>query len=294
MILFKRYIKEHGLPDIIHCQSIFNAGFLGEYIFNKYKTFYVLNEVNSGFLFKNQNLQKYYDSAVRISNKAEKCFTVSSTYSKHLNKELPNNLKWEIHHNIVSDLFLKARIEQPPKNKFIFISIGRLHKVKNYPLILKSFARFAKTIPNTELRIVGIGSELNNLKNLVSNLKIENKVKFLGRKDRVDVVKEINKSNVFLHGCIYETFGVVLIESLALGRPIITANSPGAQDIITKKVGLITENDDKDMCKSMLSMYNNYNSFDLNEIREYCALNFSEKNLSIKLIKHYNAIIKKK
>tara|TARA_B100000965_G_scaffold7179_2_gene5605 strand:- start:2283 stop:3470 length:1188 start_codon:yes stop_codon:yes gene_type:complete len=294
MVLFKKYIKQHGLPDIIHCQSIFNAGFLGEHIFKRYKTLYVLNEVNSGFLYKNQNLETYYDDVIRIAGKSEKCFTVSSTYSKHLNTELSNNIEWEVHHNIVSDLFLKAKIQPYPKNKFIFISIARLHKVKNFPLIIKSFALFSKLISNSQLNIVGTGSELKNLKKLANDLQINDKINFLGRKDRADVVEEINKSSAMLHGCIYETFGVVLVESLALGRPVIAAKSPGAEDIITNKVGLTTENDEQKMCESMLYMYKNFNSYNINEIRDYCTLHFSEKELSIKLINHYSSILKEK
>ena len=52
LILFKRYIKKNGLPDLIHCQSTFNAGFLGEYLYNIYKIDYILNELIVGFYIK--------------------------------------------------------------------------------------------------------------------------------------------------------------------------------------------------------------------------------------------------
>ena len=50
----KRYIKKNTSPDIIHCQSIFNSGFLGEYIFDKYKMPYIITEHNSGFYHEDQ------------------------------------------------------------------------------------------------------------------------------------------------------------------------------------------------------------------------------------------------
>ena len=49
IFLFKRYIKKNGVPDIIHCQSIFNSGFLGEYIFDKYKILLELEIKTFGF-----------------------------------------------------------------------------------------------------------------------------------------------------------------------------------------------------------------------------------------------------
>lgn len=291
MILFKKYIKEHGLPDIIHCQSIFNAGFLGEYIYNIYKIDYIINEVNSGFLFKNQGLQKYYKDAVRITNKSKECYTVSNKYAKYLNEELPNKLKWKVHHNIVSNKFLNAKLVPRKNKKFVFLSIARLHKVKNLGLIIKSFKIFNNEVENSELRFIGVGSEYDHLKKLSINLNIESQVKFLGRIDRKNLINEINDSNALVHSCPYETFGVVFVEALALGRPIVAVRSPGSSDILTKEVGILSENNEISMSNSMIEIFNRYNEFDPFYIRKYCKNNFSEDFLSKKMLDNYNSIL---
>ena len=291
MILFKKYIKEHGLPDIIHCQSIFNAGFLGEYIYNIYKIDYIINEVNSGFLFKNQGLQKYYKDAVRITNKSKECYTVSNKYAKYLNEELPNKLKWKVHHNIVSNKFLNAELVTRKNKKFVFLSIARLHKVKNLGLIIKSFKIFNNEVENSELRFIGVGSEYDHLKKLSINLNIESQVKFLGRIDRKNLINEINDSNALVHSCPYETFGVVFVEALALGRPIVAVHSPGSSDILTKEVGILSENNEISMSNSMIEIFNRYNEFDPFNIRKYCKNNFSEDFLSKKMLDNYNSIL---
>lgn len=291
MILFKKYIKEHGLPDIIHCQSIFNAGFLGEYIYNIYKIDYIINEVNSGFLFKNQGLQKYYKDAVRITNKSKECYTVSNKYAKYLNEELPNKLKWKVHHNIVSNKFLNAKLVPRKNKKFVFLSIARLHKVKNLGLIIKSFKIFNNEVENSELRFIGVGSEYDHLKKLSINLNIESQVKFLGRIDRKNLINEINDSNALVHSCPYETFGVVFVEALALGRPIVAVRSPGSSDILTKEVGILSENNEISMSNSMIEIFKRYNEFDPFYIRKYCKKNFSEDFLSKKMLDNYNSIL---
>jgi L-malate glycosyltransferase len=291
MILFKKYIKEHGLPDIIHCQSIFNAGFLGEYIYNIYKIDYIINEVNSGFLFKNQGLQKYYKDAVRITNKSKECYTVSNKYAKYLNEELPNKLKWKVHHNIVSNKFLNAKLVPRKNKKFVFLSIARLHKVKNLGLIIKSFKIFNNEVENSELRFIGVGSEYDHLKKLSINLNIESQVKFLGRIDRKNLINEINDSNALVHSCPYETFGVVFVEALALGRPIVAVRSPGSSDILTKEVGILSENNEISMSNSMIEIFKRYNEFDPFYIRKYCRNNFSEDFLSKKMLDNYNSIL---
>ena len=291
LILFKRYIKKNGLPDLIHCQSTFNAGFLGEYLYNIYKIDYILNEVNSGFLYKNQGLEKYYKDVVRITNKSRECYTVSNKYAKYLNEELPNKLKWKVHHNIVSNKFLNADLVNRKNKKFVFLSIARLHKVKNLGLIIKSFKIFNNEIENSELRFIGVGSEYDHLKKLSINLNIESQVKFLGRIDRKNLINEINDSNALVHSCPYETFGVVFVEALALGRPIVAVRSPGSSDILTKEVGILSENNEISMSNSMIEIFKKYNEFDPLYIRKYCKNNFSEDFLSKKMLDNYNSIL---
>ena len=289
--LFKRYIKKNGLPDLIHCQSVFNAGFLGEHIYNIYKIDYILNEVNSGFLYKNQGLEKYYKDVVRITNKSKECYTVSNKYAKYLNEELPNKLEWKVHHNLVSNKFLNAELVPRKNKKFVFLSIARLHKVKNLGLIIKSFKIFNNKVENSELRFIGVGSEYDYLKKLSINLNIESQVKFLGRIDRKNLINEINDSNALVHSCPYETFGVVFVEALALGRPIVAVYSPGAFDILTNEVGILSENNEISMSNSMIEIFKRYNEFDPFYIRKYCRNNFSEDFLSKKMLDNYNSIL---
>tara|TARA_B100001093_G_scaffold498200_1_gene546024 strand:+ start:113 stop:1288 length:1176 start_codon:yes stop_codon:yes gene_type:complete len=289
--LYKKYVKKNGVPDLIHCQSIFNAGFLGEYIHDLYKIDFIINEVNSGFLYKDQGLEKYYKDAVRITNKASACFTVSKKYSKHLHNELQNKLDWKVHHNIVSNSFLNAQILKSTSPKFVFLSIARLHKVKNLDLTIKAFGLFSNKFKNSELRLIGVGPELNNLKKLTLDLKIENQVKFVGRVGREKLIHEINDSNALVHSCPYETFGVVFVEALAMGRPIVAVESPGSIDVVKNNVGILCKNNKESMSKSMLIIYKNYNIYSPSKIRNYCKENFSENYLSKKMINNYKSIL---
>ena len=290
--LFKKYIKENGMPDIIHCQSIFNAGFLGEFISDKYKIPYLITEHNSGFYYKDQGLENFVSQTKRIITKSSKCLAVSSNYAEYLNNLFPDKLKWKVQHNLVADIFLTTPINKPTNDKFIFICISRLSKIKNIQLIIKSFKKFNDLIPDSELRLIGIGSEENNLKQLAINLTIDDKIIFLGRKLRSQVVEEINSSHVLVYSSNFETFGVIFVESLALGRPVITTDCGSAKEIINNNVGRISKkNDMEDMLRSMLEIHKNYNIYKPEKLREYCKKNFSEKKLSIKLINLYREIL---
>ena len=69
--MFKDYIKQNGMPDLIHCQSVFNAGFLGEYIYDKHKIPFIITEHNSGFYYNNQGFKRFYNSVKRVLDKSK-------------------------------------------------------------------------------------------------------------------------------------------------------------------------------------------------------------------------------
>tara|TARA_B100001250_G_scaffold413437_1_gene447573 strand:- start:747 stop:1925 length:1179 start_codon:yes stop_codon:yes gene_type:complete len=291
-LMFNRYIKNHGLPDVIHCQSIFNAGFLGEYIFDKHKIPYIITEHNSGFYYKDQGLEKHYSKALRVINKSQKCFAVSSNYAEYLNLELKSNKKWNTHHNIVDNRFLNSKINNPNKKKFIFLCVSRLHAIKNIDLIIKSFKIFNQQYSNSELRIVGVGSELKNLKNLAQKYRIIKNVLFLGQKLRSEIIDEYNSCSAFIYASNFETFGVIFVESMALGRPIISLSCGSSEEIIPEYAGIIVKKKTtEDMSNAMIKLHQDYSKYNPQKIREYCESKFSEEELSLKMIKEYKSVL---
>lgn len=290
LILFKRYIKEFGKPDIIHCHSVMMGGWLTEKISDKYKIPFVITEHNT--LFFKGHYKNYYNKISEIYNKSSLCLSVSSNFCKILEKSIPNSPQWIPHNNIVSPKFLTTNIRKKDKDPFVFISISDLSKRKNVPIVLKSFKKFNEKYPKSKLKIIGVGLEESTLKTLKEKLDIKN-VYFLGKKTRNQIVQELNKSNVFVLGTKYETFGVVLIESLSMGVPVIVTDCGGSDDIMNKEVGRVTkQNDVEDMYNSMIDVYNKYDEFKPQNLRDYINSKFSEEKLSTVLIKYYEKILK--
>ena len=96
-------------------------------------------------------------------------------------------------------------------------------------------------------------------------------------------------SNAFVLSSEYETFGVVLVEALALGKPVIATKCGGPESIVTPEVGyLISKNSEKEMTDALLKLYQNWNKFNSLQIRQYCLENFSEKAVIGELTKIYH------
>lgn len=287
--LFEEYIKEFGIPDIIHVHSLKPAGYLALAIKSKYKVPFVVTEHSTAFgrgLIKNSeiiNLKKVVDAS-------NYNIAVSQPFTNLLSNFF-QGVAWNYIPNIVNDDFLNTESEVIQKH-FIFLSISLLTQKKAVDNLIKAFSCISSEIPNAVLHIGGDGEERDSLEKLVENLNLKDKVKFLGSLSRERVKLEMARSSVFVLSSRYETFGVVLVEALALGKPVIATKSGGPESIVTNEVGTLVEVDNiKDLSEAMLNAYINYDKYKPEDIRQYCIDNFSEKAVTSRLTKLYHSVL---
>jgi len=119
------------------------------------------------------------------------------------------------------------------------ISVGRLVEQKDYPTMLKAFQMISKE--NIQLIILGIGRLENELRKMCIDLKIEDKVFFLGFKK--NPYKYISAADMFVCSSRAEGYSTVVTEALILQKPILTTVCAGMDEILDNgKYGMITEN----------------------------------------------------
>lgn len=286
--LFDCYVKEHGRPDIIHVHSMINAGFLASKINEKYSIPYVITEHFTGYARKTVP-SKTIKLLEPIVKKASICYAVSNEFSELLNK-VYDTKRWGYLPNIVNDSFFKNELKNP--NIYKFVNICFLDKKKRVDLLLNAFSLFLEDNQNVELVIGGDGPERQNLEQLSVDLGISNNVRFLGMLSRDQVVEVVSDSSCFVLSSDYETFGVVIIEALALGKPVIATKCGGPESIVTPLVGhLVEKNSVEALVKAMVLMYERQDDYNSEIIRNYCKENFSEKSVINRLVKNYNYIL---
>jgi len=148
-------------------------------------------------------------------------------------KASPENVA-VIHNGIDIDYIRKRSLEpldvSIPPGYFVISTAGRLAYEKNFPLLLKAFALVRKT-ERIKLLILGEGHERPELEKLVGVLGIKDDVHFLGYQE--DPYKFIKRSDLFVHTCLLEGFGNVIVEAMACGVPVIATDCPyGPGEII--------------------------------------------------------------
>ncbi|QKE29654.1 glycosyltransferase, family 4 [Arcobacter acticola] len=137
---------------------------------------------------------------------------------------------------LLTDSIFKKSIEDINDSFFdnskILISVGRLVDEKGLDILIKSFSIFSTKYTKYKLAIIGSGPIENELKNLVKELKLEDKIKFFGH--QINPFKFIRKSEILIVSSRWEAFGFTIIEAMALGKQVVITDvqSEGPQEII--------------------------------------------------------------
>ena len=130
----------------------------------------------------------------------------------------------------------------------VLVHIGRVAFEKNIDFLMRMFLRVRARFPDALLLVAGEGPALPHLKNLARSLLIDDGVKFVGNLDRATVLLDCYRAgDVFVFASRTETQGLVLLEAMALGVPVVSLAEMGTIDILEAGKGaLIANNDEAD------------------------------------------------
>ena len=127
-------------------------------------------------------------------------------------------------------------------NCFVIGTIKPLEAIYNIDKVIRVFAIIHPKNPETELMIVGDGSEKENLLSLVKQLNLENSVKFTGRVKFSETPNYFNQLNCLVNISQYESFGVSVVEAMACKVPVIVSNTGGLKEVVvSNEMGFLVD-----------------------------------------------------
>lgn len=289
--LYDRYVAQNGLPDVIHVHSLLNAGSLAVEIQKKHAIPFVVTEHSSAFAGGMVSAAGL-EIAKKITTMASRKFAVSSAFANLLDKYIGvKEDYWEEMPNIVDERFFSHGLLPNTSKNFKFISVALMSENKCQANIIHAFSKFSKTNPNISLTLGGDGPMRSQLQKLVQDLDLTDRVKFTGMLSREQVLAEMATADAFVLSSRYETFGVVVIEALALGKPVIATRCGGPESIVRKEDGILIPVDDVDaLATAMINMVENRNDYDPGKIRQSCIARFSEAAIANRLLNIYSNV----
>ena len=159
------------------------------------------------------------------------------------------------------------------KNKNIeFISVGRLHPMKGYDRLIEAVIRLKKDnlLNNVSFKIYGDGPIRDDLNNKIIEGKVDNCFKLMGYTD--NPYQYICNSDMFILSSVCETFGIVIVEAMTLGIPVLaTSNSATGELIKSGYNGLIVDNSTDGLYNGLKKVITNKDIIDTykNNLKDY-------------------------
>lgn len=237
-LLFAWLIKDFK-PDIVHAHTLGLDSVIGSFVKQKLHCPLVVTTHGSDTSVPYTKGKK--DLLKEYCDKADAVIGVSSILSKKL-KDCGTHTKL---YSILNGFEFENISRSVAKRPYLFIQVGNLIPQKKTDITIRAFAKLHNIYNESQLIIVGEGSERNRLQLLCNELGVRESVHFLGRIPNQSVLSLMASTRFFVMPSINEGFGIVYIEAMASGCITIGTEGEGISDlIISGKNGFLVAPDD--------------------------------------------------
>lgn len=288
--LYKKAVKSVGKPDVIHAH-FYSIAAIASVLKQKFDVPFVVTEHSSKL---NRNIKEISELDVKLAQKAYKNADRVVTVSNALAKNLKENFGVDavVIHNIV-DVAHFQYAKRTPKDVFTFVSVGNIIKIKGFDFLIEAFADAFNDDKSVSLKIVGAGPEMGNLKTLVNQRDMNDRIFLLGEVGRDKLEEIYQEGDAFVLASRSETFGVVFIEAMATGLPVIATDCGGPRDFVNESNGYLIPVDDKQaLVDALVRMRNDAFGFNALGISELSVKQFSPENIGNALTNLFRGIIR--
>jgi glycosyltransferase involved in cell wall biosynthesis len=117
-----------------------------------------------------------------------------------------------------------------PRDMTRFLAVGRLEEQKGYDVAVEAMALVVERVPGAHLAIAGEGSKRPGLTAAIERLGLGDAVELLGRRD--DISELMEEADVFVHTARWEGFGLVLLEAMRAGLPIVATRAGAVPEVV--------------------------------------------------------------
>jgi glycosyltransferase involved in cell wall biosynthesis len=266
--LVEIYLSRYGRPDVLHAHGAVWGGVAASTVAARHAIPYVITEhssaVGRGLLSSRsaRDVAQCYADAAAI-------LTVSHKLGHDMGQYLKGR-RYTVVPNVVDTAFFTPPPIPRQSRSWTLLAVASLLPSKGVSTLILAFAKYLRG-PNVMLRIGGEGPERKSLECLAQKLGVGDRVQFLGRLTREQVRTAMWQANAFVIASRYETFGVVAIEALATGLPVVATRCGGTPELLPPETTVLANPDDvESLGRAMLQVLESRRRFEQAAL-EACA-----------------------
>lgn len=293
--LYDQYMQENR-PDIIHAHCSVWAGYAAMKLSEQIGIPYVVTEHATLFQLHRDEISEKNDKVIRkIFQKAARVICVSGTFAKLIESYRPDI---DVVGNVVNCDAFVPRVDSEKHRGIRFLTVcymeeeAQLYK-KGIDILIQAWTEVVKKYTDVKLVIGGGGSAKTKVEQWVEEHDISKYVEFTGALDRKQVIQEMQSCDCFVLPSRYETFGVVYIEAMACGKPVIAVANGGPDDFVKPFNGLLIKPGAEELVQAVYEMIGHLtrgNYYQEEKISNYIKSKFSYEAIAEQLEAIYNSI----
>jgi glycosyltransferase involved in cell wall biosynthesis len=247
------YVRRFGVPDVIHAQAALWAGRVAIRLAHTLSRPCVVTEHSSAVL-RDALKPAERQEVIRIYRQADAALAVSRVLQAAVDR-FAGRPRGPVVPNAVDFDFFSLPAEPRRRQPFTFVCVSNLVANKQVDKLIAAFARASVSSPASRLVIVGDGPDAERLRQLATQSAVSGQIEFTGGLLPEGVRARLWAANALVLPSAFETFGVVLVEALATGIPVISTRCGGPEDIVDPTVGfLVDPNDDAALAETMVTV----------------------------------------
>jgi len=294
--LFDAYAAAEGRPDILHAHAALNGGVLARRLSARTGIPFVLTEHSTDFA---QGRLRWWQKRLiaDVLGAADARLAVSPQLRDIIVDQYGARARpVTVVPNILTPAFEQASPEDRPRGgPFVFLCVARISAEKNQEGLIRAFARaFPRgdaAADQTELHFIGSGDGAP-LERLADGLGLRGRVRVLGVMPPDEVRRHMAGADAVVLPSFVETFGVVVIEALSQGTPVVATACGGPEGILIPQTGIVAPpRDEAALAKALVDMRERAGTFDRAALRGTCLATYGRKAVVARLESIYARVL---